>query len=254
MPTGIPTSLYKPLNRYKPIAPDIGIVDGGFEYMSWLGLRLPWPFTTRMTVVQLANGQLFLHSPIAFDAGLAAHLRAMGRIGHLVSPNKLHYAHIGDWSEAFPEAITWASPGVRQRARAHGIRVSFARDLGPKAPPEWCEDLDQTILGSGSFEEVAFCHKISRTLILADTMMNFELEKLGQPYRFIARLAGAYHPFAQMPLDMRLTFLPNKTKVRAAIEELLACRPGRIILSHGRCIDEDGEGALRRAFAWSLKR
>jgi hypothetical protein len=253
MPKRTAIETYEPLNQYKPVAPAIGIVDGPFEYMSWLGLRLPWPFTTRMTVVQLANGDLFLHSPIAFHAGLAARLQAMGRIGHLVSPSKLHYAHIGDWSEAFPEAITWASPGVRQRARAHGITVSFARDLGPKAPPEWREDLDQTILGGASFEEVAFCHKSSRTLILADTMMNFELDKLGQPYRFIARLSGAYYPFARMPLDMRLTFLPNKTKVRPAIEELLACRPARIILSHGRCIDGDGERALRRAFAWALE-
>jgi hypothetical protein len=27
------------------------------------GVRLPLPFTTRMTVVQLKNGDLFLHSP-----------------------------------------------------------------------------------------------------------------------------------------------------------------------------------------------
>ena len=59
------TSLYEPLNQYKPFAHNIGIVDGPFEYMSLLGMRLPWPFTTRMTVVRLANGDLFLHSPVA---------------------------------------------------------------------------------------------------------------------------------------------------------------------------------------------
>jgi hypothetical protein len=30
-------------------------------------VRLPLPFTTRMTVVQLTSGDLFLHSPIALD-------------------------------------------------------------------------------------------------------------------------------------------------------------------------------------------
>ena len=44
------TSLYEPLNQYKPFAHNIGIVDGPFEYMSLLGMRLPWPFTTRMTL------------------------------------------------------------------------------------------------------------------------------------------------------------------------------------------------------------
>jgi len=34
----------------------------------------------------------------------------------LISPNQWHYAHIGEWQRAFPEAKTWASPGVRRRA------------------------------------------------------------------------------------------------------------------------------------------
>jgi hypothetical protein len=27
-------SLYEPINRYKPLAPDIGVVDGPFEYVT----------------------------------------------------------------------------------------------------------------------------------------------------------------------------------------------------------------------------
>lgn len=78
------SALYEPLNEYKPLAARVGIVDGPLEYVSLLRTRLPWPFTTRMTVVQLATGDLFLHSPIAFDARLAVHLNSFGRIRHLV--------------------------------------------------------------------------------------------------------------------------------------------------------------------------
>ena len=59
-------SLYEPINVYKPMAPDVGIVDGPFEYLTAGGFRLPLPFTTRMTVVRLSNDDLFLHSPIKF--------------------------------------------------------------------------------------------------------------------------------------------------------------------------------------------
>ena len=59
-------SLYEPINVYKPVAPNIGIADGPFEYLTAGGVRLPLPFTTRMTVVRLSNGDLFLHSPIKF--------------------------------------------------------------------------------------------------------------------------------------------------------------------------------------------
>src|SRR5215470_19981864 len=101
--------VYEPLNVYKSVAAGIGIVDGPLEYFIVAGMRLPLPFTTRMTVVQLKSGDLFLHSPIAFDAAIARHLQSMGPMRHLVSPNQFHYAHIGEWSRAFPEAITWAS-------------------------------------------------------------------------------------------------------------------------------------------------
>src|SRR5262249_13002285 len=81
-------SLYEPINVFKPMGPDIGIVDGPFEYLTVGGVRLPLPFTTRMTVVRLSNGNLFLHSPIKFDEALASELQRMGTVRHLVSPNQ----------------------------------------------------------------------------------------------------------------------------------------------------------------------
>jgi hypothetical protein len=71
-------SLYEPINVYKHVAPNIGIVDGPFEYLTVGGVKLPLPFTTRMTVVRLSNGDLFLHSPIKFDGRLANELLGLG--------------------------------------------------------------------------------------------------------------------------------------------------------------------------------
>jgi hypothetical protein len=65
----VSASLYEPINVYKPLGPDIGMADGPFEYFSVAGIRMPMPFTTRMTVVRLGNGDLFLHSPIKYDEG-----------------------------------------------------------------------------------------------------------------------------------------------------------------------------------------
>lgn len=187
-------------------------MDGPFEYVSMLGRELPWPFTTRMTVLQLKNGDLFLHSAIKYDSWLAQDLQQMRTIRHLVSPNKLHYAHIEEWSRAFPDAVSWASPGVRERTRSRRIDVAFKRDLGETAPPEWQGEIDQLIIPSGSFQEVVFFHRASKTLLLADTIMNFELDKLKQPYRLIARLSGTSAPSGGMPLDMRLAFWPRGGK------------------------------------------
>src|SRR6476469_989107 len=160
-------SLYEPINVFKPTGPDIGIVDGPLEYLTVGGVRLPLPFTTRMTVVRLSHGDLFLHSPVPFEGRLANELLGLGAVRHLVSPNHFHYAHIGEWAKTFPNAISWASPRVRERARARNVDVHFTRDLEASPPEEWRREIDQTLFPGGYFKEFIFFHEASKTLIFA---------------------------------------------------------------------------------------
>src|SRR5215472_7082338 len=221
-------SLYEPINRYKPLGPDIGVVDGPFEYLTTASVRLPLPFTTRMTVVRLGNGDLFLHSPIAYDTPLADELASMGKVRHLVSPNQFHYAHIGEWSRAFPQAVTWASPRVRKRAHSRGIDVRFDRDVGVVPPQEWCAEIDQTAVPGGIFGEIVFFHKNSKTLILADTIINIELDQIRQPWRFATKLTGMYYPRGKIFFGMRLPLFLQRRSTRAAAQKMLSWQPERI--------------------------
>lgn len=246
--TDAPSRLYQPLNEYKPFGQNIGIVDGPLEYVTVAGVRLPLPFTTRMTVVRLATGDLFLHSPIAFNSRLAERLSSMGSVRHLVSPNQFHYAHIGEWSRVFPDAITWASPGVRQRARARGIEVEFKQDLDEHAPCAWRNEIDQTIIPGGFFGEFVFFHKESATLILTDTVFNLELSKLAGPWRLAARMTGMYYPHGQIFFGMRLPLLLQRRKAKAAVARLLSWQPERVVISHGRCFDSNAGNVVRRLF------
>jgi uncharacterized protein DUF4336 len=241
---------YDPIDVYKPLAPDIGTVDGPFEYFTVAGIRMPMPFTTRMTVVRLRNDDLFLHSPIKYDERVAAELRGMGTVRHLISPNQWHYAHIGEWQRAFPDAIAWASPGVRRRAKARRIEVDFTRELETEPPAEWRGEIDQTLVPGGIFREFVFFHKTSRTLILTDTVMNLELDKVDEPWRTSAKLTGMYHPHGQIFFGMRLPLLLQPRKTKAAFEKIRSWKPTRILLAHGRPIDDAGE-TMRRLFGRS---
>lgn len=205
-----------------------------------------------MTVLRLRNGDLFVHSPIAFDAALADDLGSIGRVRHLISPNQFHYAHIGEWSRAFHDALTWASPGVRRRALARGIDVQFTRDLGSSAPEDWRDEVDQIAVPGGIFGEIVFFHKRSRTLILTDTILNLELDKLAQRWRFVTRMTGMYYPRGQIFFGMWLPMLLQRRKTRAAARTFLAWQPERIALAHGRCFESNGSEILRRVFAWAL--
>ena len=241
-------SLYEPIDVYKPVAPNIGVVDGPFEYLTVGGARLPLPFSTRMTVVRLSNKDLFLHSPIKFDSRLAEEVAGLGAIRHLVSPNQFHYAHIGEWAKAFPNSVSWASPRVRERARARRVDVDFARDLEANSPEEWRGEIDQMLFPGGYFKEFIFFHKPTKTLILADTIINIELDKVVEPWRTATKLTGMYHPYGEIFFGMRLPLLLQRQKAEAAIRKIHSWQPERILLSHGRCFDTDADAVIRRIF------
>lgn len=247
-------ALYEPVDVYKPIGEAIGIVDGSLVYMSYPGLPfLNFPFPTRMTVVRLRNGDLWLHSPTGYTPELAEALAGLGRVAHLVSPNLLHYANIAAWKAHFPGAVAWASPGVRKRAKSQRIEVTFDRELDPGAIPEaWKADLRQSVVPGKLMDEFVFFHDASKTLIVTDTIQNFELDKLPQPARTIVWAARAYAPHGQIPADLRLTFLFSKKEIRAAVREMLSWRPERIVLSHGKNIEHDAADAIRFAFRFAL--
>lgn len=141
----------------------------------------------------------------------------MGTVRHLVSPNQFHYAHIGEWARASPQALTWASPGVRQRARSRGIDVHFSRDLAEHPPAEWRDEVDQALVPGGIFKEFVFFQRASRILVLADTIMNLELTEVTQPWRAFAKLGGMYYPHGQVFFGMRLPLLFQPKKAQAAI-------------------------------------
>jgi hypothetical protein len=240
--------LYEPLNTLKPIAEGLWVVDGPIVRMAALGGSAP--FTTRMTVVQLADGSLWCHSPIAPDGPLFDALDALGPVRHLISPNLLHYTHIAAWKQRYPKAVAWASPGVRKRAASQRIEVNFDADLQEDPAVAWGEVISALCFRGSRFKEFVFFHHASATLILTDLIENFEPPKLTPAMRWIARLGGVLDPDGKTPLDMRLSFLGHRREARECFERMLAWRPRRVLLAHGRCYLENGEEELRRAFRW----
>lgn len=244
----VPT--YEPLNTLKSVAENIWIADGPIIKMDIkIGMI---PFSTRMTVIKLNDGSIWVHSPIEATPNLLAEIDQLGPVKHLVSPNMIHYVYIPQWQTYYPKATAWASPGVNKRAASQNIDVSFDQDLTDQAPFEWADDIEQLIFkGSSVIEEVVFFHKSSRTLILADLIENFEPKRTQSFWwRMIYKLAGIAHPDGKTPLDLRLTFTGNQEIARKSYHQILAWQPEKIILAHGRWYKENGVAELKRAFRW----
>jgi hypothetical protein len=233
---------YEPLDLPKPVAEDIWIVDG--PAIRFYGM----PFSTRATIVRLASGGLWVHSPTRLTAALAEKVEALGPVRHLIAPNWIHYAYVADWQARFPEAEVWAAPGVAERAEKHGIALRFDHRLTQGAPAAWAGEIDQMIVrGSKAHREAVFFHRASATLILTDLIENFEPRKIGFWMRLATWLGGIQAPQGGMPRDMRATFR-DRAALREDLRRMIDWGPERVILAHGRWFERDGAAELRRAF------
>lgn len=143
---------YSPLNSLKKIADNLWIVDGEEVLMDFKFFKVP--FSTRMTVIRLKNGGIWVHSPIKPSDNLLFEIKQLGEVKHLIAPNVLHYSYIDEWHQLFPEAKVWLASGVQKRARKSGMSLDYGQEL---SKANWNEEiLFTTFEGSFYVKEVVF--------------------------------------------------------------------------------------------------
>ena len=234
---------YDPIDRPKQVAPNVWIVDG--PHIKFYGV----PFPTRMTIIRLDGGGLWVHSPIRMSAEVLQHVQALGDVQHLIAPNWIHYASVGVWSDVFPNAVTWGSPGVAERANRRGVPIRIDYTFGPDLSPPWEDEIEWLhVQGSTTHQEVVFFHKETKTLILTDLIENFEKKQVSFWLWPLLRLAGNVDPDGKMPVDMAKTFRKGKAHLRDSVLHMLSWAPERVIIAHGRWYEKNGVAELKRAF------
>jgi hypothetical protein len=238
---------YAPLDTLKPFGEEIWIVDGPEIGMRYFGLTLPFP--TRMTVVRIPDGKLWIHSPIAWNDSLGASIDRLGSVCYLVAPNTLHYSYLADWQARYPQAHSYGPPGLAGKR----AKLTIDNILGKEPPTAWGDAFEQCVVPGTLITEVDFFHRASRTLILTDLIENFESSRVrNRLLRWTMRAFGAADPDGKAPIDMQLSFIRHRPSVREAARQMIAWAPERIVLAHGRCYGNDGVTELRRAFRWVL--
>jgi hypothetical protein len=199
---------------------------------------------TRMTVVRLADGSLFVNSAVRLDAETRGALDALGPVRAVVAPNKYHHLYVGDYLAAYPEAQVYAAPGLpvkRRDVRSHGV-------LTDEAPPEWAGQIDQLVFRALSVtNDVVFCHRRSRTLIVADLVFNMR-QAPALATRLFFRLDDAYGKFG--PSRLWRLLMRDRITARAAVDRILTWDFDRVIMAHGDVLETGGHEAFRDSFAW----
>tara|TARA_B100001971_G_C18208914_1_gene549375 strand:+ start:172 stop:912 length:741 start_codon:yes stop_codon:yes gene_type:complete len=232
------------------LSDDLWIADG--EAVRFFTL----PYTTRMTIVRLTDGRLFIHSPIRLTESLQRQIRALGDVRYLIAPNHLHHLFIKDWAEAYPRAELYGTEEVIKK-RAD---IDFSGQLNNEDQQQypWQPAIRQLLFrGSAAMEECVFFHQPSSTLIVTDLIENFDPQSFTPFKRLIARASGILAPNGRTPIDWRLSFVFSRQQTRRQCEKILSWRPKRIVMAHGEIIHkgDNGQSAedhLRTAFRFYM--
>lgn len=205
-------------------------------------------FTTRMTVVRLSNGSLWVESPVAVHFDTLKRITELGPVSYLVAATPRHVWRLTAWHALFPEAEVWA-PRPTPFTLKNGD-LPFSGVLGDRGPEGWVEDLDQLAFrGNPLIEEVLFYHKQSRTVILDDLIQVHPIVT-GRPFRnALLRLGGVAFPNGGVALDIRLSFI-RRNLARQSFQRLLSWDFDRLIIAHGPCIERDAKAFVTQAFRW----
>lgn len=198
---------------------------------------------SRTTVVRLAEGRLFVHSPGPLDAQVRSFVERTGPVAALVAPSLFHHLFAGDWKQAHPEATLHACPGLERK------RPDLPWDgvLGDAPEPAWQGELEQVWFGARTMEsEVVFFHRASRTLICCDAVFHLSSHP-SRLTRASAFLLGNREPGATW---LERLMIRDRAAAREQIDRMLAWDFDRIVLSHGAPIERGGREVLRRAYAW----
>ena len=211
------------------------------------------PYPTRMIIIRLPDGGLWVWSPIALSEALKAEVEALGPVAHLVSPNPIHYLFLAEWHKAWPEAKLWGPQATIKKCDT----LPFEAPLEDTAPESWQGVITQAwFRGSFFMDEIAFVHEPTRTLILADLSENFSEDFLKRHWkswqRVIAKAVGIVAGKGHAPLEWRLSWL-NRKPARKALAKVMSARPDRVIMAHGEWVDTGADAFLRQSFSWLIQ-
>ena len=230
------------MTQLREVAPELWTLH---EPLNAIGV----PMGRRMSVVRLAGGGLWVHSPAGLSDELRNQLEAIGPVTDVVAPSNIHgHLSMGDYAAAFPSARIWGAPGLPKRRRD----LLFTGVVGRGDDPPWAAEIPFLSFDGHRFvRELEFLHPPSQTLIAADICFN-----LGDDWPLHSRLF-ANGPRLRRRLGPTILFragIRDRAAAATSIRRMLEWDFDRILVGHGEDVDTGGHAAFAAAFAWLTER
>lgn len=218
----------------KILQDDVYVVEQSFSlYGAELGIR--------MTVLRLADNELWVHSPVRYGENLAAQLATLGKVRYIVTPSKMHRLFLAEWLAAHPQATHYVPAGMTLQMSGSKLPTT----LSQIPPKEWRGKMEQhEVQGIPELNEVVFFHLPTRTLILTD--LCFNIREGSRWTRLLFKLNGGWDRFGPTRIFNRA--IQDRVAFRASIDRILRWDFDRVIVSHGHVVESGGKALFHAAF------
>jgi len=202
----------------------------------------PISLTTRMTVIRLRDGSLWVHSPITPTHKIVGELQRIGVVRYVVAPNRGHHLYFLAFLDACPSAEGFIAEGLGVK------RPDLARF--PETPREapWGREIPGFFVeGLPILNETAWFHTETGTLILTDLLFCFSVKNRGLT-ALVSKLLGVR---GKLGMSRTMKFMvKDRLALKKSVAPLLSLPIQRVIVAHDQIIDEEPVAKLAQAFSW----
>jgi hypothetical protein len=217
----------------------------------WVAERKLWfsgvRLRSRMTVLRLADGRLWVHSASEPNRDLCAELDRLGQVSWIVVPNRFHHLQASAMKARYPGAqvIGPASAQSRNKALALDVAIDDARlpSLVPELSPV-------PLRGVPFLDETLFFHAKTHTLIGADLMM-CGCAADHWTWRWVSRAMGQYERY-KAPPDVRWQTRGGPV-LRQSLEEIARLPLTRILVAHSDSVEDHPVEQLEEAWRFARR-
>jgi len=189
-----------------------------FEQQQGLGFSNV-TINTRMTVIKLSSGGLWINAPIAPTPECISMVKELGDVDHIVLPTFAieHKVFFGPFARNFPGAQCWVAPkqwsfplNLPLSFLGLGFRPVTELDNNRKEMVPWADEIDYSVNAPpgfsdiGPYTEVAFYHKSSKTMLVTDCVVyvpRTPLEIVDPELLVDAAAPSPFNPFSPKPAD-----------------------------------------------------
>jgi hypothetical protein len=204
------------------------------------GVRL----RSRTTVVRLAGGALWVHSPGPPTDEMCAALDALGEVRWIVVPNRFHHLQAPATAARYPKAAVVGPKTAGARNPQLKLNAGADDPAYRSATPELTP---VQLRGVPFLDETVFFHAASGSLIAADLLL-CACARDHWSWRMAARLWGRYER-VRTPPDVWMHTRANGL-VAESIAKLRALPAQRILVAHADPITD--RPAQQLADAWNF--